>query len=575
VRPAAPGEDVPRDEVPRDDEPTGGEPVGDAPTDHAPTDHGAVQAGETTAFDDLLPDAADAEPEGAAAGSTSRVSGWRRVFRGNRTLWIVASVAVLSLIGGLLIGRFVVSPADAAANAQAPEAGLITVPVELGELSNDVTIRGDVGYADAVEVTIDAADIGGAAVVTGQVPEAGAVFGPLAIALEVVGRPVIVLPGELPAYRTLRVGVSGPDVLQFKQAMAAVGINAGDVDSNVFDAAAAGAVGALYDAVGYPAPAPVEGSADAVRAAEEGVRAADQAIQAARAELNRASGGASPVEIREADNAVSSAQRQLATAQAQVPADRDQIADLQDAVGLAILRREQLSLPPDTSGQQAALDSARAQRDAAVEGLERAREEGLSHLPASEVLYLTQLPRRVDNVTVKRGGILSGAAMTVSGADVQVTASAAEADASLLAVGAEATFELPDGTPHRAVVAKIDPPGTSSGEGGEAPSSRWSLTLQPDPLTPEQISALQGQNVRVTIPVGATQGEVLSVPLAALTAGPGGESRVEIVVGDPKDGKNAETRLVVVDTGLAAAGYVEVAAVDDELAQGDLVVVGQ
>ena len=198
-------------------------------------------------------------------------------------------------------------------------------------------------------------------------------FGPLAIALEVVGRPVIVLPGELPAYRTLRVGVSGPDVLQFKQAMAAVGINAGDVNSNVFDAAAAGAVGALYDAVGYPAPAPVEGSADAVRAAEDGVRAADQAIQAARAELNRASGGASPVEIREADNAISSAQRQLATAQAQVPADPNQIADLQDAVGLAILRREQLSRPPDTSGQQAALDSARSQRDAAVEGLEKAR----------------------------------------------------------------------------------------------------------------------------------------------------------------------------------------------------------
>ncbi|HEX5859084.1 MAG TPA: hypothetical protein VFY91_13350 [Microbacterium sp.] len=529
---------------------------------------------ETTGFDELLPQP-DAEEEAAAAGSMSRVSGWRRVFRGNRTLWIVASVAVLSLVGGLLIGRFVVSPADAAANAQAPEAGLITVPVELGELSNDVTIRGDVGYADAVEVTIDAADIGGAAVVTGQVPEAGAVFGPLAVALEVVGRPVIVLPGELPAYRTLRVGVSGPDVLQFKQAMAAVGINAGDVNSNVFDAAAAGAVGALYDAVGYPAPAPVEGSADAVRAAEEGVRSADQAIQAARAELNRASGGASPVEIREADNAISSAQRQLATAQAQVPADPNQIADMQDAVGLAILRREQLSRPPDTSAQQAALDSARAQRDAAAEGLQRAREEGLSYLPASEVLYLTQLPRRVDNVTVKRGAILSGAAMTVSGADVQVTASAAEADASLLAVGAEATFELPDGTPHRAVVARIDPPGTGSGEGGEAPSSRWSLTLQPDPLTPEQISALQGQNVRVTIPVGATQGEVLSVPLAALTAGPGGESRVEIVVGDPEDGKDAETRLVVVETGLAAAGYVEVAPVDDELAQGDLVVVGQ
>ena len=31
------------------------------------------------------------------------------------------------------------------------------------------------------------------------------------------GRPVIVLPGDLPVYRTLRVGVSGPDVIQLNR----------------------------------------------------------------------------------------------------------------------------------------------------------------------------------------------------------------------------------------------------------------------------------------------------------------------------------------------------------------------
>ena len=38
----------------------------------------------------------------------------------------------------------------------------------------------------------------------------------------------------------------------------------------------------------------------------------------------------------------------------------------------------------------------------------------------------------------------------------------------------------------------------------------------------QQITQLQGKNVRVKLAIGATDGEVLSVPLAALTAGPGG-----------------------------------------------------
>jgi hypothetical protein len=86
---------------------------------------------------------------------------------------------------------------------------------------------------------------------------------------------------------------------------------------------------------------------------------------------------------------------------------------------------------------------------------------------------------------------------------------------------------------------------------------------------------VQGRNVRVTIPVGSTSGEVLYVPVAALTAGPGGESRVEVVEGDPRDGERAQTRIVVVETGLAAGGQVEVTATDGDLGEGDLVVVGR
>jgi len=157
--------------------------------------------------------------------------------------------------------------------------------------------------------------------------------------------------------------------------------------------------------------------------------------------------------------------------------------------------------------------------------------------------------------------------MTVSGATVRLTGAAAEADARLLQVGAEGTFELPDGTEQRAVIVELTP--------GKDSKSRWEVLFEPDALTPEQITQLQGANVRVRIAVGATEGDVLSVPLAALTAGPGGESRVEVAESDPRGGADTETRMVVVETGLAAKGAVEVTAVEGELDEGDLVVVGE
>ncbi len=501
-----------------------------------------------------------------ASGDTKRVQGWGRVFRGNRALWIAVVVAVVALVAGLLVGRFVVAPADAA-GASAPDPGLITVPVAFGPLSNDVTIRGEIAYADATEVTFDTSSISGAAVVTGQVPEVGAELNALSIALEVAGRPVIVLPGDLPAYRSLLPGVSGPDVVQLKESLASVGIDAGDPASNVYDDAAARGVAELYAQAGYPLPPSEDGAEESLRGAQESVRAAQDGIVAAENQLAQAGAGPSALEVLEADNAVAAARRALATAENAQPRDWDAIASARDQLAVAELQRQQLDAPKDTSAERAAVDAARAQLADAQEALAAAQQAVLPHLPASEVLYLSSLPRRVDSVEVKRGSILQGAAMTVSGATVRMTGSVSAADAALLEVGDEAAFELPDGETHAATITTV--------EQGSGSDGRWSVVLEPAPLTPEQSQQIQGTNVRVSIPVGATDGDVLSVPLAALTAGPGGEPRVEVAVGDPREGERAETRLVTVETGLAAEGAVEVTPVDGELAEGDLVVVGR
>ncbi|AXL12591.1 hypothetical protein DXT68_10875 [Microbacterium foliorum] len=515
---------------------------------------------QATGVDELIPTDEALLDEADDSVDTSRVSGWRRILRGNRTLWIVALCAVLSLVVGLLVGRFLISPAEA---GETPDPGLVTVPVEFGPLSNDVTLRADVGYADAVDVTIDTT--GGGSVVTGAVPEVGATLDPLSIALEIEGRPVIVLPGELPAYRTLRIGVSGPDVLQLKQSLVSIGIDAGDVTSNLFDQATANAVGQLYAQAGYPAPSPEEGAEETVRSAEEGVRAAEDGVQQAQQALNLAGAGPSKLESWQADVNVAAAEQALAAARA--GAEGTSVQEAEWALQTARLERDQLWAAKNTGAESAALESARAQVDSAAQTLETARQSVLPFLPSSEVLFLTELPRRVDAVNVSRGTSISGAVMTVSGATVRLTGAAAEADARLLKAGGEGTFELPDGTEHRAVIVELNP--------GKDNKARWEVLFEPDPLTPEQITQLQGANVRVRIAVGATEGDVLSVPLAALTAGPGGESRIEVAESDPRKGDDTETRIVVVETGLAAKGAVEVTPVDGELDEGDLVVVGK
>ena len=494
-------------------------------------------------------------------------TGWGRLVQGNRVIWVIAAVAVLSLVAGIALSRFIISPAEAASNAAAPEGGLITVPVEYRALSNNVTIRGSANYADSVEVTLETGEIGGPAVVTGQVPEVGASLDAASIALEVTGRPVIVLPGDLPVYRTLRVGVSGPDVLQLKQALQSMGISAGNVSSNVFDSATAAGVAALYATVGYPAPASPEGTTENISSANEGVANAQANLTAANLALQQAKAGPSQVDIIEQGNLVAAAEREV-TDNCAIPTSNECL-DATGALALAQAVSAQVLAPKDVTSEAANVASANRALTSAKQLLTEAQQGALTYLPSSEVLYLDNLPRRVDDVTVKRGSIVTTSVMRVSGAALVVQASAAETDAKLLAVGDEAVVTMPDDTEITATISEITPQKAESGSGD---SGRFDIFFELQELTSDQLLMLQGSSVRISIAVGETEGEVLAVPLAALTAGAGGESRVEVV--DP-DGDGKQTILIEVTTGLAAAGFVEIEPVNGSLTEGDLVVVGR
>lgn len=540
--------------------------------------------------------------DGGDTGRATRGGAFGRWWRGgNRTLPLLAVVAVVSLAAGLGLSRLVVNPAEAAARTAPPAAGPITVPIESRELSNDVTIRGDVVYDDAAELRIETSDLGERAVVTGQVPEVGATFDPGAVALEIAGRPVIVLTGGLPTYRTLRAGVSGPDVVQLKEALGALGIAAGDPASDTYDAATAAGVAALYQRAGYPAPTASADETDALRSAELGVRDAQAGVtQAQNALATAGDGQGGSVEadaaVRAAERARDDLRADLAELEApctpkagapcptpsEIRAKRTELANAEDQVGVAAAARDALNAAPDTSIEQASLTAAREALTDAQTALTEAQAAVLTPLPASEVVFLETLPRRVDSVSVKRGGTVEGAVMSVSGAALQVVATAARADAALLEVGATGTIsagdlEVPvtvteiraaEGSGSGSGDSGGDGSGDGSGDSGSS-SSRQTVVLVPGELEPEQVAALQGSNVRIVLPVSSTGGAVLAVPLAALTAGPGGESRVEV------QGDDGTTTLVEVETGLAAGGYVEITGVDRDLTAGELVVIGK
>lgn len=536
----------------------------------------------------------------------------RSVTGSTRTIWIIAVTAVVSLGAGIGLSRLIVSPAEAAANAAPPEAGPITVPVEQRALTNDIVMRGDALYEDPVGVTLETGDIGGPAVVTGQVPELASNIEAGGVILEVTGRPVILLTGELPVYRTLRAGVSGPDVQQLRAALAALGIDAGDVNNAVYDASAAAAVRALYAKVGYPAPTSGEEADGLVEGAQESVRAAEEQLASAQRALN-AGGAVSQSEKVAAQGAVNTAQVRLNAANAALtsattlqqqcasptpPAsgcdDPDgAVRAAQIGVAEATAERDtaqaqlaELLAPKDTADLRAAVASAQRGLADARTALAEAQAETITPMPASELVYLTSTPRRVDDVAVRRGSMIAGSApvMTVSGATLQIEGTLDKNDADLIVEGTAVVITLPDGVEVPGTVESVgliedEGDGADGGDGGvggggdggsSADPNRRKVVIVPDELTEDQRWMLQGSNVRITIPVSSTEGEVMAVPLAALTQGPGGESRVEVL----DDGSDTP-RLVIVETGLAAGGYAEIRPVDGDLKVGDRVVVGQ
>lgn len=242
------------------------------------------------------------------------------------------------------------------------------------------------------------------------------------------------------------------------------------------------------------------------------------------------------------------------------------VEDAEQALAIARATRSEALAAPDTTFETRAVSDARNSLAAATAELEELEAQFGVRVPATEILYMDTLPRRVDGVLRERGDdVTTGALMQVSGATLVIDSGVSAADRSLLDVGDRALVEDEAlGVSFEALITELaDSPG-----GPQVASDRYYLRLEPLTDPGEDV---QGLNLRVTIPVTSTDGEVLAVPLAALFAAADGTTRVEVANGD------GTTSLVDVETGLEgrAAGLVEVRPLSGSLSEGDLVVVGR
>ncbi|MDR1394238.1 MAG: hypothetical protein LBJ62_09805 [Bifidobacteriaceae bacterium] len=514
------------------------------------------EAPSRTGLTSRLSDGGSAKQDTGAetpSGDAPKAGGPGAWWRSGRAVWVLAIIAVVSLVLGFGLGRLVRSPADLAAGEAVPPEGLITAKIEARSITSTVVARADVVFADPVEINPSAPEGVGGAVVTGQVPEVGAEVAAGAVILEVYGSPVFILPGIFRAYRSLGPGSSGPDVVQLRAALAGLGLNAGVDGAKTYDQALANAVKQLYENAGYPAP----GSEDTSLA---------RALRDARDQ------------VTDARTARDQAVKDLAAAE-------QAVKDAPDAEG-----KQQAQQLADAA--RSALEQARRSVTRGEEALADAERASWTTMPVGAVVFVSDLPRRVDQVNVTVGSDLSqigsggmdpmtgmsasNAAVVLSGADIEVTAQVNLDEASLLTVGGPAVLGV-GGDEVEGQIAEICPEADNLAGGGAEAGAQCAVKITAEDLAGLDAAAMVG-NVLVTMVVGTASADPLVVPVAAVSADTAGHARIEVVEGElVKDQAAASqpTRMVGIVPGLTAEGMVEIKQADITLQAGDLVVIGR
>lgn len=471
---------------------------------------------------------------------------------------IALGAAIVVGVVALVVSLMLLRPPQTLEQRQ-PDRTRLSVPVERRALVSTVVTRGTATSAGEVPVSCHPALAGADTQVFTRPAEPGATLNEGAVLAALNGRPVLLLKGETPAFRTMLPGTSGVDVTQLQDGLKRLGHRITD-EAGVLGASTQQAIVRWYGDAGFTANVPAPDAAAGLRAARDAVTMAEAQLASARRALQKAQAGPPRSAVLAAQHAVQQA--------------RDTVgAAATDAERTTANRQLEVALAQEKELRAVDVDDQRAAVTTAEKLLARAKEDyaalaattGVS-VPFCEVIFVPELPVRVTQAAAsanrQAGGESSDAAgsassdswATVAPGDLLLRGSLSAAEGALVSVGAAVTFRADGATQDRiGTVAKV------YSENGQSRVD----------IAPEEAlgSDAQGQSFRVAIEVGSTDGDVLVVPVGAVVGSAGGLARVQ-----KADGQR--TVEVEVRAGLVADGYLEIVPVDPGLlTEGDEVVV--
>jgi Putative peptidoglycan binding domain len=336
---------------------------------------------------------------------------------------IVVSGVLALVVGSSSVawfaGRKVASPAEVAARTQAPAPSRITVAVAKTVLSSTLISRGLVRYGEPKPVVLAQSALKTTAPLLTLAPVKGAELKEGTKALEIGGRPVLVLEGALPTFRDMRPGDTGVDVQQLEDALGRLGYSPGSADG-VFDGATEKAVSSWYRAVGYDPFEPTETQRAQLRTARDAASRAADAVLSARRAVDQ--GLAPDRGLTASENAKSASERVASAkdaakrdiARAEVELAAREAAQRAASAGVASAER---AVEKARSGDTGALDDANTavadaqsqlvDAQAAVKEAERGVEDAKAAIPAAEQAVINAAADIVDAragvETAKRG----------------------------------------------------------------------------------------------------------------------------------------------------------------------------
>jgi peptidoglycan hydrolase-like protein with peptidoglycan-binding domain len=487
--------------------------------------------------------------------------------------YLLAIVAMVAMIGWA-VGSRIESPAEAAARTAPPTPSPILVPVEQRVLSSKVVTRGTARFGLPQPISIAPSSLKGAPGLISKLPLRNAQFKEGDVLMSASGRPVMVLQGDVPAYRDLTPGISGEDVRQLEAGLQRLGYDPGHVDG-VYDEQTSAAVAKWYSSAGWEPFGATLSQAANIRALEQALGDAtksklaaasaaalsDLSVEAARAkaEYGRQSADAE-ISGRIAERALIVLDpKQLQTARTAADAKLEMA---RTALRVAKLD-SQLTVQTALDAQRVALLDAKLSAERADQltvDLETAKRRIGVQVPVDEVVFIPVLPVRAQEITARVGTPATGPVLSVTDNQIAIDSSLPLDEAPLVKPGmAVAIDEQALGIKTTGVVETVDStPGTHGVDGYHI-----YLSVRVEPIK----APLEGFSLRMTIPIQSTQGIVTTVPVSALSLAADGKSRVQI----DKDGT---LESIVVEPGLSADGFVEVTPVGGTIKPGQLVVVG-